>query len=182
MKFTTLAIPDVVLIEPDIFSDHRGFFMEAWHAEKFAEAGISARFVQENHSRSARGTLRGLHYQIRHAQGKLVRVIAGEVFDVTVDLRRSSPTLRQWVGEYLSAENRRILWVPPGFAHGFYVPSESAELLYLCTDFYTPQEERCIRWNDLDLAIHWPLVDGEPPLLSDGDAAGMVFSDAEFYP
>lgn len=180
MKFTPTAIPDVVLIEPQVFADERGFFMETWQRRKFAEAGIDVDFVQDNHSRSVKGTLRGLHYQLPpHAQGKLVRVTVGEVFDVAVDIRRGSPTFGRWVGEYLSAENKRMLWIPPGFAHGFYVTSDVAEFQYKCTDYYAPECERCIRWDDPQLAIAWPLA-GEP-LVSAKDAAGVRLADAECF-
>ena len=181
MKFIPTSIPDVILIEPDVFGDHRGFFMETWHQEKFVEAGINATFVQDNHSKSKRGILRGLHYQMHQPQGKLVRVIAGEVFDVAVDLRKSSPTFGKWVGEKLSADNKLMLWVPPGFAHGFYVLSEFAEFTYKCTDFYAPEHERSIRWDDQDISIDWPLVDQNPPILSGKDAAGIQFKDGEYY-
>lgn len=182
MRFLPTRIPEVVVIEPQVFGDSRGFFMETWHARKFAAAGLDLTFVQDNHSKSCQGTLRGLHYQIEQPQGKLVRVVSGEVFDVAVDLRRSSPTFGQWVGEVLSAENRRMLWVPPGFAHGFYVTSESAEFVYKCTEFYAPEHERCIRWDDQELAILWPLVHGVPPLLSAKDAEGLPFRQAPCYP
>lgn len=182
MKFTPLAIPDVFLIEPAVFGDHRGFFMETWQAQKFREAGIDEVFVQDNHSKSAQGILRGLHYQIKRPQGKLVRVVAGEVYDVAVDLRKGSPAFGTWIGERLSAENKRMLWVPPGFAHGFYVLSDSAEFIYKCTEFYAPEEERCLRWDDPDLAIDWPLTPGRSPILSAKDAAGIFFKDAECYP
>lgn len=181
MKFMPTRIPEVVLIEPQVFGDERGFFMETWHAQKFADAGLPSQFVQDNHSKSARGILRGLHYQLQQPQGKLVRVVAGEVFDVAVDLRRHSPSFGQWVGEYLSADNKRMLWVPPGFAHGFYVTSESAEFVYKCTDFYAPQHEQALRWDCADLAIDWPLVDGQPPCLSAKDAAAPGFADAHYY-
>mgnify|MGYP001443602565 FL=1 len=178
MKFTPTAIPDVVLIEPQVFADERGFFMETWQRRKFAEAGIDVDFVQDNHSRSVKGTLRGLHYQLPpHAQGKLVRVTVGEVFDVAVDIRRGSPTFGRWVGEYLSAENKRMLWIPPGFAHGFYVTSDVAEFQYKCTDYYAPECERCIRWDDPQLAIAWPLA-GEP-LVSAKDKRGVDLEWAE---
>lgn len=178
MKFTPTAIPDVVLIEPQVFADERGFFMETWQRRKFAEAGIDVDFVQDNHSRSVKGTLRGLHYQLPpHAQGKLVRVTVGEVFDVAVDIRRGSPTFGRWVGEYLSAENKRMLWIPPGFAHGFYVTSDVAEFQYKCTDYYAPECERCIRWDDPQLAIAWPLA-GEP-LVSAKDERGFDLERAE---
>lgn len=180
MKVTPTAVPDVLVLEPKVFSDQRGFFLESWNERAFAAAGICARFVQDNHSRSGRNVLRGLHYQIRQAQGKLVRAIAGEIYDVAVDVRRASPTFGRWVGERLSADNRRMLWVPPGFAHGFLVVSEVAEVLYKATDYYAPEHERTIAWNDPDLAISWPLAG--PPVLSAKDAAGTRFRDAEVYP
>lgn len=167
-------------IDPDVHGDERGFFMETWHRSRFAEHGIDADFVQDNHSRSVRGTLRGLHYQIRKPQGKLVRVTLGEVFDVAVDLRRSSPTFGQWVAERLSAGNRRMLWVPAGFGHGFYVLSDAAECLYKCSDYYSPNDERCILWDDPELAVAWPL-EGRP-LLSPRDTRGTRFADAECFP
>ena len=181
MKFIPTRIPDVVLVEPVVFGDHRGFFMETWHERKFSEAGISVSFVQDNHSRSAHGILRGLHYQISHPQGKLVRVTSGEVFDVAVDIRKGSATFGQWVGETLSADNRKMLWVPPGFAHGFLVLSDYAEFVYKCTDFYAPEHERCIRWDDPDLAIAWPIAKGDRPVLSQKDAAGVFLKDAELF-
>jgi dTDP-4-dehydrorhamnose 3,5-epimerase len=182
MEFEPTAIPDVVLIKPRVFGDHRGFFLESWEERKFAAAGIAARFVQDNHSRSARHTLRGLHYQIEHTQGKLVRVVRGAIFDVAVDIRRSSPTFGRWVGVELSEENRHIMWVPAGFAHGFLVLSETADCLYRCTDFYSPQHERAIAWNDPELAISWPLPAGATPLLSPKDAAAVQFRQAEYLP
>ncbi len=182
MKFLSTRIQDVVVIEPKVFGDDRGFFMETWRSDVFAANGIDAAFVQDNHSRSGRGVLRGLHYQIRQPQGKLARVIQGEVFDVAVDLRRSSPTFGQWVGEILSAANKRMLWVPPGFAHGFYVLSDTAEFLYKCTDYYAPAHERSIRWDDPALAVAWPLAVGVEPLLSAKDLAGVALGDAECYP
>lgn len=182
MRFLPTAIPEVCIIEPQVFGDERGFFMETYHRARFAAAGIDADFVQDNHSRSRRGTLRGLHYQIRQAQGKLVRVVQGTVFDVAVDMRRSSPTFGQWVGEILSAENKRQMWVPPGFAHGFYVLSDSADFVYKCTALYAPEHERCVRWDDAELAIAWPLLHGTAPLVSAKDAAGASFRDAECYP
>ena len=180
MNVTPTAIPDVLVIEPKVFGDSRGFFLESWNQRAFAAAGIPAGFVQDNHSRSARNVLRGLHYQLRQAQGKLVRVIAGEIYDVAVDIRRSSPTFGRWVGLALSAENRRMVWVPPGFAHGFLVVSEAAEVLYKATDYYAPEHERAIAWNDPELAISWPLA-GQP-VLSARDAAGTRLRDAEAYP
>lgn len=181
MRFMPTSIPDLMLIEPQVFGDERGFFMETWHAQKFAAAGIDRDFVQDNHSKSAQCILRGLHYQIRQPQGKLVRVVAGEVYDIAVDLRKNSPTFGKWAGEYLSADNKRMLWVPPGFAHGFYVTSASAEFVYKCTDFYAPEHERCIRWDDPDLAIDWPLINHQPPTLSKKDAEGVAFKDAEYF-
>lgn len=180
MNVTPTAIPDVLILEPRVFGDERGFFMETWQREKFAEAGIDTDFVQDNHSRSVKGTLRGLHYQIKRPQGKLVRVTVGEVFDVAVDIRRRSPTFGQWVGDYLSADNKRMLWVPPGFAHGFYVTSDVAEFQYKCTDYYMPEHERCIRWDDPAVGIDWPLKKGEEPLLSVKDRIGGPFERAEF--
>lgn len=178
MKVTSTAIPDVLLIEPKVFGDERGFFYESFNERTFrAATGVTLPFVQDNHSKSARGVLRGLHFQTRQAQGKLVRVVAGEVFDVAVDIRRDSPTYGQWVGEILSGDNKRQLWVPPGLAHGFLVLSESAEFLYKTTDYYAPAYERCIAWNDPYLAIDWPAL-GTPPQLSAKDAAGIAFSDA----
>src|SRR5690606_21549187 len=169
MKFTPTRLPEVVLIEPRVFEDARGSFMESWEARKFSAAGIEARFVQDNHSVSRRWVLRGLHYQLRRPQGKLVRVTHGEAFDVAVDLRRGSPTFGQWVGEHLSADNRRMLWIPPRFAHGFLALGERVEFLYKCTDFYHPGSERTLRWNDPQLAIAWPLPPGVEPILSDKD-------------
>lgn len=181
MEFIPLSIPDIVLIQPRVHGDERGFFMETYHQVRFAEAGITDHFVQDNHSRSVQGTLRGLHYQILRPQGKLVRVIQGEVFDVAVDLRRSSPAFGQWVGAYLSAENKHQLWIPPGFAHGFYVISETADFVYKCTDLYAPQHERCIRWDDAGLAIDWPLLAGRKPQISVKDANGSDWADAEYF-
>ena len=182
MEFERLSIPDVILVRPRIFGDERGFFLESWEKRKFAAGGIAADFVQDNHSRSVRHTLRGLHYQVEQPQGKLVRVAAGAVFDVAVDLRRSAPTFGQWVGAELTAENRHMLWVPPGFAHGFLVTSDSADFLYKCTDYYAPQAERSIRWDDPHLAIDWPLPSGISPRLSAKDAAGVAFEQAEYFP
>ena len=181
MQFTPTVIPDVFLIEPKVFGDERGFFMETYQAQRFAEAGITAVFVQDNHSGSAQGTLRGLHYQIRQPQAKLVRVVAGEVFDVAVDLRRSSPSFGRWVGTYLSAENKRQLWIPIGFAHGFYVLSEWAEVVYKASDFYLPQWERTLLWNDPTIGIDWPLINGAVPNLSPKDAQGMMLSEADLF-
>ena len=180
MKATPLAIPDVVLIEPKVFGDERGFFFESFNQAQFEQAiGKSVQFVQDNHSRSARNVLRGLHYQIQQSQGKLVRVVQGEVFDVAVDLRKSSKTFGQWVGEFLSDDNKRQLWIPEGFAHGFVVLSDTAEFLYKTTDYYAPAHERCILWNDETLAIHWPA--GIQPILSAKDAQGKPFNEAEMF-
>lgn len=180
MKVVPSAIPDVFLIEPKVFGDSRGFFFESYNQQSFSEKiGVDVNFVQDNHSRSSKNVLRGLHYQIEQAQGKLVRVVSGEIFDVAVDIRKSSPTFGQWVGYLLSAENKQQLWVPAGFAHGFLVVSETAEVLYKATDYYAPQHERSILWNDPDLAIAWPL-DSEP-ILSAKDIAGKPFKDAEVY-
>lgn len=182
MKAIPTDLPEVIVIEPRVFPDERGFFFESWHAEKFRELGIAAEFVQDNHSKSSQGTLRGLHFQLPpHAQGKLVRVIDGEVFDVAVDLRRSSPTFGRWVGETLSAENHRMMWIPAGFGHGFYVTSESAQFLYKCTDVYAPDTARFVRWDDAQLAIDWPLVDGVAPVLSDKDAVAPSLAEAEVF-
>lgn len=181
MKFTPTKLPDVILVEPDVFGDNRGFFMETWQAEKFAAGGIAADFVQDNHSRSGQGILRGLHYQVKNPQGKLIRVLNGEVFDVAVDLRKNSKNFGQWVGMHLSAENKKMLWIPPGFAHGFYVVSPQADFFYKCTDFYTPENERAIRWNDPDLAIDWPLRGEGPPILAPKDAAAAPFKEAEYF-
>jgi len=181
MKITETKIPAVKLIEPKVFGDERGFFMETWNEKAFREAGINATFVQDNHSRSVKNTLRGLHYQIRRPQGKLVRVTRGEVFDVAVDLRTNSPTFGQWVGEYLSEENNRMLWVPPGFAHGFLVTSDTADFQYKCTDFYAPNYERSIHWADQSLMITWPIDTESEPLVSEKDRAGVAFSAAEYY-
>lgn len=180
MKATRLAIPDVVLFEPKVFGDDRGFFFESFNHRQFEEAiGHPVKFVQDNHSRSVKGVLRGLHYQIQSPQGKLVRVAQGEVFDVAVDVRRGSPTFGQWIGEILSAENKRQLWVPEGFAHGFVVLSETAEFLYKTTDYYAPEHERCIAWNDSSLNIEWPI--SEVPTVSAKDAVGASLKDAEVF-
>jgi dTDP-4-dehydrorhamnose 3,5-epimerase len=178
MQIITTAIPDVLVLEPRVFGDERGFFFESWNQREFARLGLPTNFVQDNHSKSARGILRGLHYQTQQVQGKLVRVVAGEVFDVAVDMRRDSPTLGRWAGALLSAVNRRMMWIPPGFAHGFYVTTESAEFVYKCTDFYAPEHEVSMRWDDPAIGIDWPLVDGQPPVLSAKDAAGVGFAEA----
>lgn len=179
MKATPLAIPDVVLIEPRLFGDDRGFFYESFNQAQFdAAVGREVKFVQDNHSRSVKNVLRGLHYQINQPQGKLVRVVQGEVFDVAVDIRRSSPTFGKWVGEVLSATNKRQLWIPEGFAHGFVVLSDTAEFLYKTTDYYAPQHERCICWDDPVLRIAWPDI---VPVLSAKDAQGVAFNEAEVF-
>ena len=182
MRVVCTDIPDVVYFEPQVHGDHRGYFMETWRADLFAEHGVDLPFVQENQSSSSQGVLRGLHYQIQQTQGKLVRVISGRVFDVAVDLRRSSPTFGRWTGVELSTENRRLFWVPPGFGHGFYVLSEQAEFVYKCTDYYAPQHERVVRYDDPDIGIAWPLVDGVSMVLSDKDSAGLAFRDADLFP
>ena len=181
MKFIPTNLPGVICIEPQVFGDERGFFMETYQSRRFAAAGITAEFVQDNHSGSRHGILRGLHYQIRQPQGKLVRAVAGVVFDVAVDIRRSSPTFGQWTGEVLSAENRKMLWVPTGFAHGYLVMSDWAEFVYKTTDFYAPEYERSLRWDDPQIEIAWPLAAGEQPILNARDAAGKLLADAEIY-
>ncbi len=180
MNVFPTEIPDVVILEPRVFQDDRGFFLESFNAQAFADkAGITEQFVQDNHSRSTQNVLRGLHYQIEQAQGKLVRAVVGSIFDVAVDIRRSSPTFGQWVSCILTAENKRMLWVPPGFAHGFLVLSDVAEVLYKATDYYAPQHERSILWNDPALAIDWPLTDA--PILSPKDLAGKTLESADVY-
>lgn len=180
MKIIQTAVKDALIIEPKVFGDERGFFMESWNRRSFAGIGLDVDFVQDNHSRSQQGVLRGLHYQIKQPQGKLVRVLSGEVFDVAVDLRRSSPTFGRWAGVVLSAENKRMFWVPPGFAHGFLVLSTSADFLYKASEYYAPEHERSLLWNDPDLSIDWPLVG--TPTLATKDAAGTLLKDAEVYP
>jgi dTDP-4-dehydrorhamnose 3,5-epimerase len=181
MKFTPTPIADAVLIEPEVLGDARGFFMETWQQEKFKSAGIDASYVQDNHSRSSQWTLRGLHFQVQRPQGKLVRVTAGSVFDIIVDLRRSSPSFGASWGVVLSGENHRMLWVPPGLAHGILVTSESADLLYKCTDFYSPAHERTLAWDDAALNIRWPLPAGVAPKLSPKDAHGASFAAIEKF-
>jgi dTDP-4-dehydrorhamnose 3,5-epimerase len=181
MQFTPTIIPDVILIEPKVFGDHRGFFLETYQTNRYSEAGIPQQFVQDNHAGSKQGTLRGLHYQIRFSQGKLIRVVAGEIFDVAVDVRRSSPTFGQWANGRLSAENKHQLWVPPGFAHGYYVISEWAEVEYKVTDLYVPEWERTILWNDPDIGVEWPILAGTQPLLSEKDLHGVRMQDAEVF-
>lgn len=180
MQFTHTQIPDVILIEPKVFIDERGFFLESYQKKRFAEAGIHVDFVQDNHSRSQQGTLRGLHYQIKHPQGKLIHVISGEIYDVAVDIRKTSSTFGKWVGYYLSADNKKMMWVPQGFAHGFYVVSPEAEVLYKTTDYYAPQWERTIAWDDATIDIKWP-IKGLHPILSPKDAAGKSFNSAEIF-
>ena len=180
MEFVPTKIQDVLVIKTKVFEDPRGFFLETYRDNEFISAGIDCKFVQENHSASQRGVLRGLHYQIRQAQGKLIRAIAGEIFDVAVDIRRSSPTFGKWVGIILSAENKIQLWVPPGFAHGFYVLSERAEITYKVTDYYAPEWDRSLLWNDPQIGIDWPLMDGMPSL-SDKDINGKTFAEAELF-
>ena len=183
MKVIETAIPDLLILEPKVFGDARGFFMESFNARRFHEAtGLNVDFVQDNHSRSAKGVLRGLHYQIQQAQGKLVRVVRGSVFDVAVDLRKASPTFGQWAGVELSEENQRQVWIPPGFAHGFLVTSDSADFLYKTTDYYAPQHERCLLWNDPVVGVAWPLaqIDGAPQL-SAKDVAGKGLADCEVF-
>jgi dTDP-4-dehydrorhamnose 3,5-epimerase len=182
MKFIPTQIPDVLLIEPDVHGDDRGFFMETYHASRYSVNGIVASFVQDNHSGSGKAVLRGLHYQIRQAQGKLVRVVAGEIFDVAVDLRRSSVTFGTWTGQILSAQNKYQLWIPPGFAHGFYVLSDWAEIVYKASDYYAPEWERTLFWNDPAIGIAWPLLEGGVPILSAKDLCGLPLAQAETYP
>ena len=180
MDFYPSEISDVVLLVPKVIGDDRGFFMETWRKNILEDAGINTDFVQENHSKSRQGVLRGLHYQIQNPQGKLIRVVKGAVFDVAVDLRRHKSTFGQWVGHTISAENKHLLWIPPEFAHGFYVLSEDAEFVYKCTDYYNPDGERCIKWDDPDIGIDWPL-EGTNPLVSDKDMRGTSFKEAEVF-
>lgn len=181
MKVLPTEIPDVLILEPQVFEDERGFFFESFNEQTFIDkTGVLARFVQDNHSRSCQNVLRGLHYQIQQGQGKLVRAIAGSIFDVAVDIRKHSPTFGQWVGHRLSAENKQMLWIPNGFAHGFLVTSDYAEVLYKTTDYYAPQHERCILWNDPDLSIAWPLTTN--PILSAKDQAGKSLKEADVFP
>jgi dTDP-4-dehydrorhamnose 3,5-epimerase len=181
MKFTRTKIPDVICVEPQVFSDNRGFFMETFRSDDMSRAGISGPFVQDNQSGSHKNTLRGLHYQVRWPQGKLVRATQGEIFDVAVDLRRSSPTYRHWVAEILSADNKKMLWIPPGFVHGLYVLSDWAEVLYKVTGYYSPQWERTIIWNDPAIGIQWPIPPGTEPILSTKDAGGIRLDKAEVF-
>lgn len=179
MLFTPTLFPDVIIIEPQVFEDERGFLMETYQEKVFAAAGIPHRFVQDNHSNSKQGVLRGLHYQIRQTQGKLVRMVAGEIFDVCVDLRRKSPTFGKWLGTTLSVENKRQLWIPPGYAHGFYVTSDYADVVYKTTDFYAPEWQHTLAWNDPEIGVRWPLINGQPPILSPNDAKGKLLGEAE---
>lgn len=181
MNLIPTSIPDLILIEPKVFGDERGFNMESYNEKQYAQAGITSHFVQDNHSGSRQGILRGMHYQICQAQGKLVRAIVGEIFDVAVDLRKSSPTFGKWAGCTLSAQNKQLLWVPPGFAHGFYVISDWAEVLYKVTDFYAPEHERTLLWNDAEIGIQWPLLPGTEPALSAKDTQGKPFSQIEVF-
>ena len=181
MNFLETTLKDVYVLEPKVFGDPRGFFLETWNRRTFRDAGFDLDFVQDNHSHSAQGILRGMHYQTEHTQGKLVRVTAGEVFDVAVDLRRSSPTLGQWFGVTLSAQNHRMLWVPPGFAHGFCVTSDYADFMYKCTDIYHRDSEVCLAWDDPTVGIEWPLPAGEPPKLSDKDAQGLRWEELPLF-
>ena len=182
MIVTPTAIPDVLLVQPVVHGDHRGFFVETWHEARYTAAGIPGPFVQDNHSRSVRHTLRGLHYQVRRPQGKLVRAVVGSVFDVAVDLRRSSPSRGRWVSAVLTDENHHQLWIPPGFAHGFYVLSPQADVIYKCTQLHSAEFDRTLRWDDPELGIEWPLTDGTPPIVSAKDATAPPFRDAEGYP
>lgn len=182
MRFSPTKIPEVVLIKPDLFADERGFFFESYRKQAFSGAGIQADFVQDNHSGSTRGVLRGLHYQIRQPQGKLVRVLAGDVYDVAVDLRRSSPSFGCWIGITLSSEDKNQLWIPPGFAHGFYTLSDWAEVFYKTTDYYAPQWDRTLLWNDETLGIDWPISEQIPPVLSVKDMAGKRLSEVDLFP
>ena len=181
MKFQPSKIPDVIVIEPEVYGDERGFFLEFYEAQKFAEAGIKTDFVQDNHSGSVQNTLRGLHYQIKYTQAKLVRAISGEIFDVAVDLRCSSPTFGKWVGYYLSAENKRQVWIPKGFAHGFYAISEWVEITYKVSDYYAPEWDRTLLWNDPQIGIKWPLQENVKPILSAKDQHGKLLSEAELF-
>ena len=181
MQVLPTSIPDVVILEPKVHGDHRGYFMETWRQSEFAKLGLPVEFVQDNQSKSQQGILRGLHYQLTRPQGKLVRVIAGEIFDVAVDLRKSSPSFGQWDGVRLSSDNCRQLWVPPGFAHGFYVLSSTAEVVYKCTEYYFPEDERGLLWNDPQIGINWPLLNPEPTL-SEKDRHAPGFDELEFYP
>jgi len=182
MEFESTRLPEVVLVRPKVFGDERGYFFETWQQEAFAGAGLNCRFVQDNHSHSTNYTLRGLHYQIQQPQGKLVRVSRGEAFDVAVDMRRSSPRFGEWVGVLLSEANHHMLWVPPGFAHGYLALSSVVDFIYKCTDYYAPQFERAVRWDDPELSVEWPLPEGAVPIVSARDAAAPYLRAAETYP
>ena len=181
MIFQPTEIPEVIIIKPRVFEDNRGFFMESYQKQRFFKAGIDYEFVQDNHSSSQIYALRGLHYQVTHAQGKLVRAVVGEIYDVAVDLRKSSPSFGRWIGAYLSAENKHQLWIPPGFGHGFLALSERSDVLYKATDYYHKESERCIRWDDPNLAIEWPIPEGEKPLISTKDANAPLLQEAEVF-
>ena len=181
MQIIDTALDSVKIIEPKVFGDDRGFFLESWNKQLFEEHGLPGHFVQDNHSRSSQGVLRGLHYQLKNAQGKLVRVTSGEVYDVAVDMRKSSKQFGQWVGVLLSESNKRQLWVPPGFAHGFYVVSASADFQYKCTDYYSPEHERSLMWNDPSVGVEWPIIDGTEPLLAAKDAAGLPIDQCDTF-
>ena len=182
MKFIQTPLPGVIVIEPDVIRDDRGFFLEAWHLQKFTSNGIPDNFVQDNHSQSSKNTLRGLHYQIQHPQGKLVRVLRGSIFNVVVDLRKGSDTFGKWYRHALSEDKMNSLWCPPGFAHGFLVTSEKADVYYKCSDFYAPEHERTLRWNDETIGIQWPLTDNVEPCISEKDRNGITLKDADVYP
>jgi len=182
MQIIDTSLDGVKILEPKVFGDERGFFLESWNQQLFAENNLPAQFVQDNHSRSQQGVLRGLHYQIKNPQGKLVRVTQGEVFDVAVDMRKSSAQFGQWVGVTLSETNRRQLWVPPGYAHGFYVVSASADFQYKCTDYYAPEHERSLLWNDPAVGVEWPIISGTEPVLAAKDAAATLLDQCDFYP
>ena len=181
MEITPLEIPDILLIKPDVYPDTRGFFLETYQRERYSQAGLELEFVQDNHSGSKQETLRGLHYQIKHVQGKLVSVVSGSIYDVAVDLRKSSPTFGQWVGTKLKAGDHTQLWIPPGFAHGFYVLSPWAEVTYKVTDYFSQEGERVLLWNDPEVNIQWPLIEGRNPVLSEKDAAGLNFQEADIF-
>ena len=181
MQKIKTELPDCFILEPEVHGDERGFFLETWNKRTFDDLGLTMPFVQDNHSRSARGVLRGIHYQVVHPQGKLVRVTRGAVYDIAVDLRKQSPTFGKWTGVELSEENRRIFWVPPGFGHGFYVTSETADVQYKCTEYYMPGNDRSIRWNDPEIGIAWPLTSRDEPMLSNKDAAAKMLKDAEVF-
>jgi dTDP-4-dehydrorhamnose 3,5-epimerase len=181
MNYKQLDIPDVILMEPEIFGDHRGFFMETFREDEFKIKVANTHFVQDNHSQSTQGILRGLHYQIKQSQGKLVRVISGQVFDVAVDIRKNSKYFGKWTGTILSEDNKNMLWVPPGFAHGFYVISQKAEFVYKCTEYYAPEHERSILWNDSSINIDWPIITGTSPILSEKDEAASYLKNAEVF-